>query len=111
MAMMLTVIMVGCLFYSLGILMMPKYVIMTQWFKTTIWLKFFCVVATINWIKGLPNGSIMSYSIKPHFILFGLIILFCVTKVIKNYWTDSPLYQLPWSQRSEDEKLHKTPKS
>ncbi|MFZ1716459.1 MAG: DUF6798 domain-containing protein [Saprospiraceae bacterium] len=104
MAMMLTVIMVGCLFYSLGILMMPKYVIMTQWFKTTIWLKFFCVVATINWIKGLPNGSIMSYSIKPHFILFGLIILFCVTKVIKNYWTDSPLYQLPWSQRSEDEK-------
>lgn len=46
----------------------------------------------------------MSYSIKPHFILFGLIILFCVTKVIKNYWTDSPVYQLPWSQRSEDEK-------
>ncbi|NBB88489.1 MAG: hypothetical protein GVX96_01705 [Bacteroidetes bacterium] len=53
---------IGCLVYSLGLLLEIKPALMTQWFKSTMWLEVFGVIALLAWLERrlhLPIRSIL----------------------------------------------------
>ncbi|SRR6056297_54663 len=59
----------GCLLYAVGIHFNIKTALLTQWFKTTIWLEFFGTIAIAAWIN-----RIFTFRIHIGF-LFSILIL------------------------------------
>ncbi|MEP7323675.1 MAG: DUF6798 domain-containing protein [Saprospiraceae bacterium] len=98
--MMLTIL--GCIGYSLGMLILPQYMIMTQWFKATIWLKFFSITGIVWMIISFANKIQLSYRLKPQIILYTIGILFVSFKFYKNTNYAESLYQFPWVNNSNE---------
>lgn len=63
-------ILAGCLMYGIMLTILPKLAIQTQWFKSTIWLKLFSLIAIIRFTSGWLCTSM------PKIILIGLAGLF-----------------------------------
>ncbi len=86
----------GCIVYSCLIVFLPKYTILSQWFKTTIWLKFFSVLAIMHWIR--EKWKKLNLSIWNSVLVFVTSLtvgLFVAYKIYRNLPLDYSLYQLP----------------
>jgi hypothetical protein len=96
-------IIIGCLVYTTGMLLLPKYTIMSQWFKSTIWLKFFCTLGVLHFITHIQV-------LKPTYlslISVKLVLILCCTsivlyKIFKNKDNIESVYQLPGAQKGPE---------
>ena len=71
-------VLAGCIVYSIVLTIAPKLAIQTQWFKITIWLKFFSFLAIISYSSaGLNQVSIQKTVIT-------LSILFTVFRFVQS---------------------------
>ncbi len=89
-AKMLIFIILGCMFYSIAILFIPKICIMTQWFKATIWLKFFSVLGLIILIE---KANLKSLYLKVALVL-SLVVL--SLKTLRAF--SSNTYEFPFTK-------------
>lgn len=65
-------ILTGCIFYVITLSLYPKLAIQTQWFKTTIWLKFFSLLAIIKYASSWLSHSSIKKTVLALSILFIL---------------------------------------
>ena len=69
------IILIGCLFYTIGVeVFNSPQVAVAQWFKTTIWLEFFGVIAALLFIRQLIPLLDEEKRVKQFFVF---IILIC----------------------------------
>lgn len=85
-------VMAGCIIYTLGIWMHSSFLLKTQWFKTTIWLK----------ALGSAGGLYFVYQLIIHRvgIILGVIILLSIRLWFQPAVTP---YHFPWLQPTADE--------
>lgn len=96
-------IIVGCLVYSIGMELFPKLTIISQWFKTTIWLKFFCTIGLIHLLTNFQGIKIDQYHIyRLKYVVLTLITLLVSYKTYRNFARIDSEYQLPFSQPGYD---------
>ncbi|MEO5581343.1 MAG: DUF6798 domain-containing protein, partial [Saprospiraceae bacterium] len=89
-------IILGCISYSFGMLIVPQYMIMTQWFKSTIWLKFFSIIGIVWMVINYIEALHLSKWLEPKTIIFAFGLFFVSFKFYKNLNYPESLYQFPW---------------
>ncbi len=105
-ARMLLFIVVGCILYGVIIYYLPKYAILTQWFKTTIWLKFFSVIAILNLIN---EQNVKNWLKSP--LTIGMVVIgFTAYKINRNLQLNYSMYQLPGSADNHEMTIAKEAK-
>lgn len=79
-------VLAGCIIYSIVLTISPKLAIQTQWFKATIWLKFFSFLVIIS--------NLSSWLIQGHIkkLIISLSFLFIVFRFIQNTGSNNSLF-------------------
>lgn len=90
----------GCLVYCILLQIYPSLIIKTQWFKTTIWVKYFSVLFIMkylynSWIQNRMSSGLLSGA---------MIMILFVFVFIKRQKTQNGegYFQLPWNQLSPE---------
>lgn len=95
-------IIIGCIFYSIGVLDWRSVTIATaQWFKTTMWLEFIGFAALLTFMHARMQQWRMP---KPAMILKIGVVLFCVgwwLRIFPTYafWKTEMAYEFPFYMR------------
>ena len=93
----ITVIVALC--YSVSILFFKSTVLInTQWFKATIWIEFFGVIAALSILKNMMNLDVRSNTAK------GVITVFLVAVIMRSWIIGiPPTYDLPFQNHNSHE--------
>lgn len=76
-------IITGCLVYTVGIYILPKATIMSQWFKTTIWLKFFSLLSLFQFVS--TKIWIHKYRIPLMLLPFFVVLLKYGIRITRDF--------------------------
>jgi len=94
-------ILVGCLIYMLLLTIKPELSYKTQWFKTTIWLKFFSVLILTKWLTQQHQTILINLSLRLRqifvFIFFASVLVMAVRQ------SRFAPYSFPGSTASDDQ--------
>jgi len=96
-------IMTGCIFYMIFLKIFPELIIKTQWFKSTVWLKFFSFLMLAKWLTQ-PNSKFYKWI----FARYGNIlafIFFVATLALVLHQSHTARYSFPWSALGKDQDL------
>lgn len=98
----MVLILLGCIVYSIGVGIFNKPLILyTQWFKTTIWLEAFAIIAVFVWLEKLVTKTERWQKL---WMLIPVIILLLVsTYRLSGWFGDKPVYMLPFVQTESAE--------
>ena len=88
----------GCLIYMLMLNIMPELSYKTQWFKTTIWLKFFSILIMARWLTQ-EHQSVLD-KLSHRFRLFLVYIFFASVLVMAFRQSRYASYSFPGSALS-----------
>lgn len=96
------IILLGCIVYTIGVdVYRHPIVLYTQWWKTTIWMEAFLLVAiAVTLEKNWPNPRIFT----KYTMLFpiGLLLLIGVYR-LSGWFGEKPEYMVPWSSAKSDQ--------